>query len=333
MDHVVDRLGNKVGRLLGKVEPKRLEPGGVQLPTIRVPGDELRYLVTGDTGTGDKNQMKVAAAMTADALMRKPHFSVNLGDLVYENGVKRADDPLLRERLDVPYEKLGGKMYLMAGNHDHRGDVGAIIEHAKSSPVVEMPARYYGFSYEFGKRKADFFVLDTEVLEDDPAQLAWLTAAFRASKADYKIVLGHHNIDSGGKHGASDVMRSLVLPLIDGKAQLAAGGHDHDQQVLSTPGGTLLLVSGAGGKSRPTGRTDNTHFAHEGLGYAAITLGQKGLSLELLDADRRCVLHRESLPLGEKAKRPTAEPAGQLPWAGAAHSRFKTPDRSLQPRS
>ncbi len=322
----VKHLGREMKVLLGLAPEKLHSPGGLMLPPVRVAGDDLRLFLVGDTGTGDSAQMHVAASMIAEAAHRKPHFTVNLGDLFYEDGVEQVDDPALTERFDEPYDALG-PMYAMPGNHDHRGSVDAIVKHAAQSDVMVMPARYYGFSYEFGDRKADFFVLDTDVLEEDPEQLAWLAKQFAASKADYKIVFGHHPVHSGGKHGDSDFMKRLVLPIIDGKANLTAAGHDHDQQVLSTPGGTMVLVSGAGAKQRTTGLTPRSHFAAEGLGFSALTLGQSGLQLDVLRSGDRAVIHRTSLGLDEKAS-PPAHPKLQthsLPWAGAARSRESWP--------
>lgn len=312
LSHRAESIGDEVKRLIGLEDGPRLSPGGVWLPTVRVDGPDLRIFLTGDTGTGNGDQMGVAASMIAEAALRKPHFMVNLGDLVYENGVETSDDPRLAERMDVPYADLA-PMYAALGNHDHRGDVDAMVAHAKTSDTVVMPARYYGFTYEFAGRSADFFVLDTQVLEEDPAQLAWLAEKFGASTADYKIVLGHHPIHSGGSHGDTDYMKALVLPIIEGQAKLYASGHEHDQQVLSTAGGSLLLISGAGGKQRDTGETDRTHFAGAGLGFSALTLGQDGLQLDLLRAADRKVMYREQLGIDEAARPGKARRAPAMP--------------------
>lgn len=326
VDHVVDRIGHRIERLLGREPPTRLSPGGGELPRIQIDDDELRIFLVGDWGTGEEGQAIVSSAMTADAAVRKPHLSFNLGDLIYEDGVVRRDDPNLVARVEKPATGIGERMYLMLGNHDHRGNVDAVIAFARDSGVVALPARYYSVGYAFGARTADFFVLDTDVLSEDADQLAWLASALARSQADYRIVLGHHPIHSGGMHGNNEHMERLVLPLIDGHAQLAAAGHDHDQQVLSTPGGTLLLVSGAGGKVRESGITDRTHFASEGLGYSTLTLGPKGLELEIIDAESRSVLYRERLALGERARKPAISPVVKLPWVGAADRRFKPRD-------
>lgn len=319
--HAVDEISGRIGRLIGVGPRRTLSPGGSKLPRERVDEDELRIFVFGDSGTGEEPQMFTSAAMTSEAAYRKPHFAVDLGDIIYEDGVESPEDPVLKERVDVPYESLG-KVYLIGGNHDHHGDIDALVAFAQKSKIAVMPARYYQFGYAFGDRRADFFVLDTDVLEEDPRQLAWLTEAFRSSDADYRIVLGHHPILSGGEHGDSDFMRKLVLPLIDGKAQLAGAGHDHDQQVLSTSGGTLVLVSGAAAKTRDTGVHDRAHFAAEGLGFSALTLGQEGLTIDVIDAESRSVIHREALALDERPQRPAKSLTAQLPWTGAAPSRF-----------
>ena len=323
--HIVDEIQDGVKKLVGLEQPGRLSVGGVVLPRKKIKEDELRLFFVGDTGTGEEPQMRIAASMTAEAGVRSPHFVVNLGDLIYENGVESPKDPTLRSRLLEPYDELP-PMYLMGGNHDHRGDVDAIVDFAQNHKGLVMPARYYQFGFEFGKRTADFFVLDTHTLAEDPKQLGWLGEAFRKSTADYKIVLGHHPILSGGEHGDTDFMKSLVLPIIDGKAQIAAAGHEHDQQVLSTCGGTRIVVSGAGAKARKTGLTDRSHFAAEGLGFSALKLGKNGLQLDVIDGNTRKVLHREDMPLDDRLKasrsRKNQGGAGVLPWAGAAHSRF-----------
>ena len=79
--------------------------------------DSVKFLVIGDSGTGDRYQYDVAAKIV-DARMRFPfEFAIMLGDNLY--GSERPNDYV--NKFEKPYKPLldaGVKFYASLGNHD-----------------------------------------------------------------------------------------------------------------------------------------------------------------------------------------------------------------------
>ena len=156
--------------------------------------------------------------------------------------------------------------YAILGNHDYRGNCDAQVEYTKLSSRWKMPARYYKQSHVVASGiTADLFYLDTNPMiksyrgattfgqhvgtQDEKAQLAWFKKELAASKAEWKLVFGHHPIYSGGDHGDSKDLIEMILPLLhEHKVQAYFNGHDHDLQHLEFAGHpTSFVLSGGGG--------------------------------------------------------------------------------------
>lgn len=286
--------------------PEHLSAGGVVLPPIRVPSPELRFLLFGDSGDGGEGQAAVARGLTETYRARGCHFAIHTGDVVYPHGIQGPQDPSVEALLQRPYAGLE-RLYLSLGNHDWAnsegaGDPDAWRQVAAADDQLVMPSRYYQFSYRFGGRSADFFVLDTTVLGSDDAQREWLQVRLQKSKADYRVVIGHHPLYSYGLHGSQPHIQELVLPQLKG-VDLYAGGHEHDLQVLENDDGVLLVVSGAAAEARKTGAGPETQYSAPELGFMAVSLGKDGLKLEVLGHDGE-VRHQTLRP--KKQARATA---------------------------
>ena len=74
-------------------------------------------------------------------------YTLALGDNFYFNGVKDVNDP----RFDETFEKVftaksltnANHFRLLAGNHDHYGNVSAEIAYSAKSPRWHFPSLYY----------------------------------------------------------------------------------------------------------------------------------------------------------------------------------------------
>jgi len=92
--------------------------------------------------------------------------------------------------------------------------------------------------------------------EELEEQINWLKESLKNSKADWKIVMGHHPILSvgGTKWQEANSLRELILPTLCQYADLYAAGHEHDLEYHTAPCEGLpdleLLVSGAASKQR-----------------------------------------------------------------------------------
>lgn len=268
--------------------------------------DALNFVVIGDWGRlGENDQQDVSTQMGKTAHDIGAHFVISVGDNFYENGVTSVDDVQWHESFEDVYTapSLQVPWYVVLGNHDYHGNCDAQIEYSKKSPRWRMPARYFQQSHQLDNNTtADFFYIDTNPLlkashdhesrekmsaqiatQKAPDQLAWFEAALAASKAQWKIVIGHHPIYSGGEHGDSPELIKHILPLLqEYGVQAYFNGHDHDLQHLMA-GDINLFISGAGSQVRPTRKTTHTKFAKSSSGITAVSLGADAMDIRMID--------------------------------------------------
>jgi len=139
---LVASLGYYVYSRVAEPMPYQSQPSGrlKSVPDIsqRPNGKEvLTFFALGDWGTADQNQEQVALllakniATVPDRTIRP--FVLEAGDNVYENGLARGwDNPEMMAQLsrvidanyaDIHYQNEPIEFHVVAGNHDHRGDL------------------------------------------------------------------------------------------------------------------------------------------------------------------------------------------------------------------
>ncbi len=193
------------------------------------PAPAARFILVGDTGTGDERARSVAAEIRRRAESAPVSHVFLLGDNVYENGEARF---IASKFLDV-YRgilSLGVRVHAALGNHD--------LERCRESGVRPVPRdetayalsrdcevdahlatpefgyrdgfRYYSIEVPGGGRAGspgnplvEVLVLDSNTLgaeknkiEDgaDEPQLRWLAEALRVSQARWKVVAMHETM-------------------------------------------------------------------------------------------------------------------------------------------
>jgi tartrate-resistant acid phosphatase type 5 len=281
----------------------RLLPANLLAESVPAAAGGLNFIVFGDWGRlGEPDQAEVAAQMAAAAQAMGPRFVISLGDNFYEDGVASTGDPQWRTSFENVYSaaSLQVPWHVILGNHDYHGNCDAQIAYSRTSPRWKMPARYFVRSEPVdAATTADFFFLDTTPLlkiyyaekktrarvqtQDTKQQLDWFKAALAASKAQWKIVIGHHPIYSGGEHGDSPELIEKVLPLLhEHKVQAYFNGHDHDLQHLMA-GEVNLFDSGAGSQVRPTKKTVHTKFAASCSGFTTVALQPDRMDVRMID--------------------------------------------------
>jgi len=184
-----------------------------------------------------------------------------------------ADDPLrFHKILEQPFQRLAGgtrnfKLYATLGDHDWRSfrkGRDALLAYARRKDTrFQIEANGY---YSFVRQNAEFFILETNLLLagtqvfkaklapdgseqenrtidetddwkrptiEEQNQLSWFKKAISQSKADWKIVLGHHPLWSSGgrKFEQARALRKLLLPVLCDYADLYLAGHEHDLEV------------------------------------------------------------------------------------------------------
>ena len=202
-----------------------------------------------------------------------PSFVMLPGDNFYGSGIhgdahsKRFEETF--EGVFSQPELQDCPFYLVAGNHDHLGNVSAEIAYSSLSKRWNMPSMYYDFTKTapdgattqvvyidtviFAGMSSEDVDAEAGVLRPWPeaqhlrgAQLEWLEKTLSASTADYLWVSGHYPIYSQCQHGPTKQLIDDVLPLM--KKYRATGyiaGHDHCSGHFEDAGMQFVLA-GAG---------------------------------------------------------------------------------------
>jgi acid phosphatase len=276
---------------------------------------ELPFLLFGDWGRkGQRDQAAVATQMGLAAAALKARFVASLGDNFYDYGVVSTDDPQWKESFEDVYTapSLQVPWHVILGNHDYRGNCQAQIDYSARSPRWRMPARYFSRTEAIPGGKSILMVYtDTSPFvtsyaknelmwpnirsQDTAAQLEWVDRTLRESKAEWKIVLGHHPIYSSGEHGDTPELIDRFLPLLKRHGvHLYFNGHDHDLQHQEA-GGIHFFCVGAGSTVRPIASLHDSIFAKSTPGFAAVSVGEKGVKVRLTAATGE-VLHSAVIP-------------------------------------
>ncbi|MBY4678821.1 metallophosphoesterase [Marinobacterium arenosum] len=198
--------------------------------------DRVRFIATGDTGTGGNLQYRVAEAMERVCAERGCDFLIGMGDNIYQSGPKSLTDPQFLNKFERPYQDLSMPFFMVIGNHDASGLFGGDggfnarggieVEYTRRSDKWAMPQRYYRIAAplhgaEVRLRPAlnpqplvEFYALDSTPLTSLPDRVPqyriglyrdnegrWLDAAMNNSKAQWRIAFAHHPYLSNGVHG------------------------------------------------------------------------------------------------------------------------------------
>ncbi|KAM4585444.1 tartrate-resistant acid phosphatase type 5a [Odontesthes bonariensis] len=258
----------------------------------------IKFLAVGDWGgvplppyvtpvqlTTAKEMSRVAEQMGAD-------FVLALGDNFYFRGVDSVDSPRFQETFETVYtaKSLRVPWYVLAGNHDHKGNVKAQIEYTQKSDRWKFPSYYYELNFRIPNtgKTLTIIMLDTVLLcgnsndfvDEKPGgplcaavanrQLTWLQERLARSKADFLLVAGHYPVWSVSEHGPTEcLLQSLHPLLIKYNVTAYLCGHDHNLQYIEESG-VGYVVSGAGNFLDP----DIRHWNHIPKGSLKFFTGQ-----------------------------------------------------------
>ncbi|XP_025905905.1 tartrate-resistant acid phosphatase type 5 [Nothoprocta perdicaria] len=167
---------------------------------------------------------------------------------------------------------------VLAGNHDHAGNVTAQVAYSQLSPRWHFPHPYYSVRWALpgANVTARLLVLDTVLLCGDSddgdvgdtasprgprrpgaaaAQLRWLRRRLAAAgDTRYLLVAGHYPLWSAGEHGPTQCLVRELRPLLQQhRVSAYLSGHDHNVQFLQDEG-VAYVVSGAGNFMVPSRR-------------------------------------------------------------------------------
>jgi hypothetical protein len=206
--------------------------------TPPIGNDSVRFLVIGDSGTGDRAQTETGAQMWKAHAVFPYEFAIMLGDNMY--GAERPQDYVAKfERPFKPLLDANIAFYASLGNHDDPNQV-----YYKN---FGMGGKRY---YTYQKKDVRFFALDSNYMDKD--QQRWLEDELSKSNSKWKIAYFHHPIySSGGRHGSEVDLRGIVEPLfIKYNLNVVFAGHEHFYERLKPQKGIHYFTAGGSAKLR-----------------------------------------------------------------------------------
>ena len=200
--------------------------------------DSVKFLVVGDSGTGDRAQNEVAAQMWRSHATFPYEFAIMLGDNLY--GSERPQD--YARKFELPFKALlDAKVDFHAslGNHDDPNQ--------RFYKPFNMGGKRF---YSFQKKDVTFFALDSNYMDRD--QQRWLEQELSQSNAKWKIPFFHHPIySSGGRHGSEVDLRAIIEPMfVKYGVSVVFSGHEHFYERLKPQKGIHYFTAGGSAKLR-----------------------------------------------------------------------------------
>jgi tartrate-resistant acid phosphatase type 5 len=280
----------------------------------------INHVVMGDWGGQDtapyttQQERVTAKGMGQVAEKLSATQGLALGDNFYSSGVKSVDSPRFQTTFEDVFVadalKYPFVFNVIAGNHDHRGNVSAQIAYTQRSQRWHFPSEYYSFneSTADGDATLQYVMIDTVELcgsssgmaGDDEvdllgrelpgpadavkadAQWAWINETLAASTADFLVVAGHYPVYSICEHGPTTCLRQRLEPMLNQyKVTAYFNGHDHCAEHLKV-GDVDYHVIGSAHENNPSTAHRSTQYTpkgallfHKGLfgdgGFASVT--------------------------------------------------------------
>lgn len=283
---------------------------GRNIPSLAYKKDSFNFVVLGDFGrVGDYYQKEVAREMGNAMVVLDGEFVVSVGDNFYPNGVASTQDYHWIASFETIYTNpsLYANWYVALGNHDYLGNVQAQLDYTNISRRWNMPERYYSevFTLENGK-KLLLVVMDTnpfidgyqksnkysDLAEQDTAkQMQWLeeTLGQKTDDIQWKIVVGHHPMYSGGKRknnkDTQGFEQKFAAFFDRHKVDAYICGHEHDLQIIKPKNRyTTQFLSGAASEVRPSGTMEHTIFAAAEPGFMTFSIAANELTVQVVKA-------------------------------------------------
>jgi len=221
----------------------------------------LNFVAVGDYGGQSTApyttpaQVAVAKQMGITAASLNSNFTLGIGDNFYETGINGNDqDARFSETWKNVYTatSLQSRWYIVAGNHDHYGNVTAEVAHTADDQRWYFPALWYTETFNVDDLTLQMVFFDTVIYADYPdtddakTQRAWIENTLATSKADWLVVVGHYPVYSIAEHGPTPLLVSDLRPmLLKYNVDAYFSGHDHSLQHLND--GTIdYFLTGAG---------------------------------------------------------------------------------------
>ncbi len=247
-------------------------------------GEEVRFLLIGDQGSGDRHQKAVSQASYQQYLDRGADFVLFLGDNFIQEGVQGLDDPQFKEKFEEMYPHPI-PFYAILGNHDLRHAWPSLIDYTAISDRWRMPET----DYQFDAGPARFFAFNST------CTICSLWALFQKTAKPWKLAFGHHPVLSSGRHGQ---MKGLERFFIQRSGvDFIFSGHNHILEHVQCSGIDQIL-SGGGGSPLPKTRLTphpKALFVQETHGFAWAHFTPQRAEILFFDAEGKEIYQYERL--------------------------------------
>jgi hypothetical protein len=215
--------------------------------------DSVKFIVIGDSGTGDRGQYDTAAQMWAAHTPFPYEFAIMVGDNLY--GSERPQDFVSKfERPYKPMLDANIPFYAALGNHDDPNQ--------RFYKNFGMNGKRF---YTFQKGDVRFFALDSNYMDKD--QQRWLEEELSKSNSKWKIPYFHHPLySSGATHGSEVDLRAIVEPLfIKYNVNVVFAGHEHFYERVKPQKGITYFTAGGSSKLREGNIVSTTGLTAKGF--------------------------------------------------------------------
>jgi hypothetical protein len=254
------------------------------------PANDSRFsfAVVGDSGSGGKGQLAVAALLER----LRPDLVLHTGDVVYPAGQERHYD----RRFFAPYRNLikTVPLFPVLGNHDVRkGNGAAFLENFH--PPLGSPGstkRYYSFDWG----NTHFVALDSELYHGDRGsdpeeQKDFLERDLATTRKHWRIVYLHRSPYGSSRHGGDQKVREALEPLFAKHGvHFVFSGHDHVYERTVPIRGVTYVVSGGGGRRLyPAGNGELTASSVSAHHAVLVRVSGSRLLLEAVEAGGKVV--------------------------------------------
>jgi hypothetical protein len=266
------------------------------------------FIIASDLGrNGYYDQKPVAEMMGVVADIADLEFVALLGDAHHFDGIESVHDPLWNTNFEWIYKhpKLMFPWHPVLGNHEHLGNIQAVIDYSRISRRWQMPDRKYAITWPISE-KVDVMLLfiDTTPLIDKyhlddqykyvaplsiERELAWIDSTLNFSEAKWKIVMGHHPVYAGTDKTASERLdlQKRLQPLLDNhNVDIAVSGHIHNFQHIQVPGSDVdYFVNTSASLTRKVVPFEGALFGSPDPGFTLCTVKNTELMITFVNKE------------------------------------------------
>ncbi len=262
---------------------------------------KIRIVVLSDFGRGENaslgyRQKSVSRAINEVCLSKAGcNFALAPGDLFYPDGVHDVWDGKLRNLFDDIYSPEL-PFYLVAGNHDHRGNLLALKEYSMFNSNFRMPNLFYripglppfltivGVDTQLLAKESDFARESTDELNLKQHDL--LKSSLCENKG-WRIIFGHYPLVSKDGHPtvaeSSDFLNRFHK---DCPYDVYISGHNHFQEYIKEDG-RHYIIQGAGGADLHGVKESivqaSGYFRAKRHGFAILEVSSNSIKVEYFD--------------------------------------------------